>query len=151
VLIVAIAVCAPSAVRADGATATVGGGLDVTRDGAGVAWDARVGFGSRDLVGLELGFVGTDHALDGDAVAAALRIAPWARRAWTPYALLGVGWQRYDTTDAMMRAPGDAATWPAGGGILVRLGGGVVLDARATYRASSLDSWTAGASLGLEL
>ncbi|HEY1554823.1 MAG TPA: hypothetical protein VGF94_08315 [Kofleriaceae bacterium] len=156
-IILAIAVCAPRAVRADGVTATVGGGLDVAHDGTGVAWGTRVTIGSRDLLGLELGFVGTDHALagggslDGNAVDAAVRLAPWPRHAWTPYAFAGLGWQRYDTSGSMMRAPADAPTWPAGGGLQFRLGGGVVLDARATYRASTIDSWTAGASLGLEL
>ncbi len=189
VLLSALLVAVPALAHADepftrvGVTATVGGGVTGFTDsamqgiaGAGLAWNARVAVGSRWPFALELGYLGTgttlssmgNATLEGETLDAALRYAVTPRARWTPYAQIGVGWRVFHVVGAstQLMPPGmwtsdRSLVVPASVGMQFRLGTGIVLDTRGTYRASEgpamvrdatgMDAWEVTLSLGAEL
>jgi len=181
-LLSALVLIAPAVAHADepltrvGVTAMVGGGVtgftdSTMRDiaGAGLAWNARLTVGSRWPFAIEIGYLGTgttlnamgNATLEGETLDAGLRYAVAPRAAWTPYALVGVGWRTLHVVGASTQLM-PAGMWtsessvvvPASVGLQYRAGGGIVLDARGTYRASQsagTDGWEVTAGIGAEL
>lgn len=147
-----------------------------------LVWSFRATFGSHIPLGMEASYVGTLSNIDtpaddnarllGSEVDAALRWNILPHYAWNPFLFGGVGWQRYDVTNAELSiadtgiSDTDAlAAFPVGAGISYRGTSGIVVDVRGTYRFAStsdlivdgagvnadLDSWEASAALGYEL
>jgi opacity protein-like surface antigen len=130
----------------------VGGAMRADSD-TGAAWDARVTVGTRSILAVEAGYVGSvnrvdgavndghisSHGVDGD-----LRIQlPYRVQ---PYVFGGVGYNRMHLNSEGMSDPFLAASFrrddnqlavPAGGGVSAYLGRHrhATLDARFTYRA----------------
>ena len=141
-----------------GTSLTVGGGvmnfierapLAVTTPGG--MWNARLAVGTRSVVGLEAGYLGTAQDIDatdlapgawllGNGVEGALRInAPltFAQGMVAPYAVGGLGWQRFDLVNegvntSSVQDADNVMTIPVGVGVNTVLGG-LQLDARAMY------------------
>jgi hypothetical protein len=133
----------------------------------GVTWDARLGFGSRSFLGLEVAYVGAmrsaafgDNDITQHGAEAALRLQyPYVTGPWLvePFALGGIGWSRLSIDNF----PGDEDSDNLG---VVPLGAGVTLgygrflvDGRFTYRATfsedigdNLQNWAVVGSLGYE-
>jgi hypothetical protein len=143
----------------------------------GGSWDLRFGLGTREVIALELAYVGTAHrigaigmdeaTLMSAAFEAALRLHV-ADGAWRPYFLLGVAsrhyyldYAEYNTSD--MGNQDDVLEVPFGMGLSFRRDR-VVLDARAVYRPaaytnfvktepderSPLDNYDLSARVGIE-
>jgi hypothetical protein len=144
----------------------------------GGSWELRLGIGTRSLAGVELAYTGSAHdvatsGLDVDAYAirngveGAVRLnAPLVMRRWTlaPFALLGLGWARYDLVNAAVntstvRGHDNVLVVPLGVGVGASFHG-FMADARFTYRAAfddqflgrgvDLHTWTVGANVGRE-
>jgi hypothetical protein len=141
-----------------GASVTVGGGvmnyterapLAVTNPGG--LWNARVALGTRSVVGLEAGYLGTAQDIDAagldsgaflvsNGAEGALRInAPFTfeQGMIAPYAVGGLGWQRFDLVNegantSSVEDVDNIMTVPMGVGISTVLSG-FDLDARAMY------------------
>ncbi|MDP2343610.1 MAG: hypothetical protein Q8O67_21805 [Deltaproteobacteria bacterium] len=160
----------------------LGGGVAVRQNPREVVvggyWDARVGVGTRSVLGAEAAYVGsardiTAPGLNSDAVLVSnglegvarinLPIEP-ANTGWLiePFAFGGLGWSRFNiSTDnantSSIDDVNDVMTLPVGLGMALGYGG-VTLDARATFRPAvgpgfeenSLNAWGLGAALGFE-
>ncbi len=160
----------------------VGGGVtdfakSATKDrfDTGVAWDVRLGVGSRYYVGVEAAYVGA--ALNAKGAGPDLRMNgaegvvrvqyPYASGRWLvePFAFGGLGWNHLTLNNA---APGvkdsdEIGVVPFGAGVTVAHDRFLV-DARFTYRTAfnedlalgasqatpNLERWAVGASVGYE-
>ena len=139
----------------------VGGGVNsFTESGAddltdvGGAWEARVGIGSRSIIGAEVAYVGTARdivalGLDSDAFLVSNGLEGVARLnvpitpddttvLIEPYTFAGLGWNRFNISSdepntSSLDDVDNVLSVPLGIGIAVGFSG-VTLDARATYR-----------------
>jgi hypothetical protein len=177
-----------------GVSATLGGGVvgfteETMRDttsSVGGLWDLRVTIGSHIPLGLDISYLGSATNVDGlptgesgtligTTLEGALRFNMLPHYAWNPYIFAGVGWQRYDVTeanvslsDAGMNDQDDLLEFPMGLGLAYRMGG-LVADLRGTFRATTdedlvlenptsptsddfarLHTWQASAAIGYE-
>jgi hypothetical protein len=172
-----------------GIEATLGAGaigfIDETARNAtqtGAAWDARLMFGSRLPIAIEGAYVGsvqniealglgTSSLLLGNGVEGTLRVN-LSRARVQPYLFGGVGWTRYQLTNAQSNTSSllgsdDVGTVPLGGGLSARLGTAFILDVRGTYRATfggdmfqgvalntdssnAMQTWSAAGRIGFE-
>jgi hypothetical protein len=120
----------------------------------GAAWDARVTFGTRSLLGVEVAYVGAYNQLGGRDVSGP---APYLMQAGLdsdlrvnllpfrvqPYVFGGVGWNHMDVFNrsadpvvgAQFRGADNQLSVPAGAGLAGYFGRHATLDARFTYRA----------------
>jgi hypothetical protein len=146
----------PSYVDRVGVSLTVGAGIstfldqdtrDFTQPGAG--WAARMSIGTRELLGVELGYTGTAQeidalGLDNDAVLmsngvdAALRLNFGSESAMQPFLFGGLGWRHYNVTNAdtntsSIKDEDDVIEFPVGAGLGFRAGG-LALELRTTFR-----------------
>jgi hypothetical protein len=177
-----------------GVSAIIGGGvagftdrtMRDTTSSVGGLWDFRLTLGTHVPLGLELGYTGTatnlkglpaqNGTLIGTTAEAALRYNVLPHFMWTPYVFAGVGWQRYDVTnanvtlsDSGMNDHDNLLEFPMGAGLAYRMSG-FVLDLRGTFRAATdqnlvlktaatsptsndfapMHTWQASAALGYE-
>jgi hypothetical protein len=118
----------------------------------GAAWDARLGFGNKELIGGEVAYIGSAQELRaagldrGASVLASgvegdLRINLVPRSFVVPYVFGGIGWTRYDVVGTQVLNPtirerDNVWSVPAGAGIAFHTPVGLVLDMRGTYRAA---------------
>jgi hypothetical protein len=166
------ALIAPQYVHADepwtevGVTAVVGGGVtgatgeSMRGAGVGLLWTVRVAVGSRRPLAVELGYLGTatdaaQGTLSTSIAEAALRVQPWPRAMWSPYAFAGVGLQHAELVATAMAIgePGLAAhslAVPLRAGVQLRDTHGLVVDVRAAFRGGASDAWEASTAVGLE-
>jgi hypothetical protein len=165
-----------------GASVSVGGGLvqftdSATRDYAteGAGWEGRIAFGTKKILSVEAGYLGSLHAIDalgldsnanllGTNVEGALRINLLTGKL-QPFLLAGAGWGHYNLTNNSTNTSDVAnsdniAEFPFGVGVGYKQGN-MLFDARAVYRttsnvdmfadnASALNSWSATLRLGFE-
>ncbi|HUH04199.1 MAG TPA: outer membrane beta-barrel protein [Kofleriaceae bacterium] len=177
----------PRLMSEHGMSAMIGGGVFGFTDpdttdfiDVGSAWEARFAFGTREMIGTEVAYTGSAQnidaaGLDGDAVLvstgleALARMNVFGRRAWQPYAVAGIGWRRYDVTNAdfntsSVRADDNVLEIPLGVGVAYRVNQ-LVLDVRGTFRPTldndliaetpaepdtQLHNWAATARVGFE-
>jgi hypothetical protein len=178
-----------------GVSTILGGGVsgftDSTMRGAtadvGGLWDLRVTVGTHIPLGIELGYVGTatnlrglpagqNGTLVGTTFEGALRYNVLPHFPATPYLFAGIGWQRYDVTnanvtlsDSGMNDMDNLLEFPMGAGMAYRMSG-FVFDVRGTFRATTeqnlvlerattsptsedfapMHTWEASAALGYE-
>lgn len=170
-----------------GAGLLLGGGVqDFTgsniRSVTGTAgfWNARMVFGTRQIVGFEAAYVGSAQSiemlgLDSDAMLlsngaeGAVRVnLPMTRTSYSlvePFGFVGAGWSRYHVANTPVNtssvAPNDdILAVPYGAGVAFGYRG-FMADARFTYRSTfyndllrtsggRLDNWTAGGQVGFE-
>lgn len=180
----------PTLVTGIGIGVHIGGGIggftgDTVRDAvdsnvAGM-WTVRATLGTHVPLAIDLAYVGSaatitplgdDGSLVGTAFEGAVRWNVLPHFAWNPYVFVGLGWQRYDTSDVELSTADtgladddDLAVVPMGIGFAYRSRSGMVFDVRGTYRVAggsslvespdggdaSLDTWEASATLGYEL
>jgi hypothetical protein len=166
-----------TAVELGGGVVNFTGSTARSMTNAGGAWDLRLAFGTRSILGLEAAYVGSAQGisaigLDPDAVLvgnggeAALRLnAPLAYRGSLvePFAFGGGGWTRYNVVNdnfntSIVREKDDVLTVPFGAGLAASFQG-FMFDARFTYRVlynqqllgnANLDNWIASANIGSE-
>lgn len=147
-----------------GVTNFIGDGAQDLTDFGGT-WDVRVAIGTRQIVGLEVAYVGAAFDVDGasddayllgNGAELLLRLnAPIERGGGglvEPYLLGGVGWTDWtvanDDTDALGLGRDSVMTLPLGAGVATVLAG-YVIDARFMYRpAFDEDLFGAGVDLG---
>ncbi len=144
----------------------------------GGAYTARLGIGTRQLVGFEVAYVGTAQdvdalGLDDDAVLISNGVEGVARLnigtfQLQPYILGGVGWKRYDMVNedfntSSIEDNDDVIEFPVGGGLSWRYEG-FLLDGRGTYNFATeedliadvatddqgLDTWNVTLKAGVE-
>jgi hypothetical protein len=171
----------------------IGGGVagftdELMRDSieneVGGLWSARVSIGTHIPIGLDLNYVGSASALRtladedngtliGTTLEAAARINLLPHNVVNPYIFGGIGWQRYDVSDANfaqsatgLRSEDDLVVFPLGAGLSFRSLTGLVVDVRGTVRVADdsgllslregtdgnaeLHTWEASAALGYE-
>jgi hypothetical protein len=144
---------------------------------AGGAWNLRLAFGTRSIVGLEAAYVGSaqnitavgldpNATLLGNGAEAALRLnAPLVYQSSLvePFAFGGFGWTRYNVVNdnfntSNIRERDDVMTVPVGAGIAAS-SHGFIFDARFTYHLlfnqdlignANLDNWMVSANIGSE-
>jgi opacity protein-like surface antigen len=144
---------------------------------AGGAWDLRLGWGTRRLLGMEAAYIGSlnkmsaagldpDAMLLGTGVEGALRLnIPVAYRTSMiePFGLAGLGWTRFDLINEDFNASAvnekdHILTVPVGAGVAIAVNG-LMIDARYTYRFAyrenligntNLDNWIVSANIGSE-
>lgn len=174
-----------------GVGVTVGGGLsgftdaamrDVVSNDTGGLWDLRATIGTHTPIGLDISYLGTASSLQtlsgadngtliGTTVEGAIRYNILPHFDWNPYVFAGVGWQRYNVTDAQfaqsdtgLEDSDDLVEYPMGAGIAYRDLSGLVLDLHGTFRAAGdstllteqtgdnakLHTWEASAAIGYE-
>ena len=138
-----------------GVEATVGGGVtgfvdelarSVTNTGG--SWDARMTFGTRLPVAVEVAYIGSAQGivalgpgnaiLLGNGTEGTLRIN-FTTAPIQPYVFGGGGWTHYQVTNtpaplASMRSGDNVGTVPTGIGLSLRLTKELVIDLRGTYR-----------------
>ncbi len=154
-----------------GFSLTAGGGVMAMSDSraraflsTGGAYTARLGIGTRSLVGLEAAYVGsaqniTAFGLDSSAALVSnglegdLRINV-GTQAFQPYVLAGVGWKRYDLVNenfntSSVRSQDDVIEIPFGAGLSWRSSGGFILDGRFNYRFTTNEDLIPGIGTGL--
>jgi hypothetical protein len=134
----------------------------------GLTWDARLGFGSRSFLGLEVAYVGAmrsaavgDNDITQHGAEANLRLQyPYVMGPWLiePFALGGIGWSRLsiDNVPGGAEDTDNLGVIPLGAGITVGYGR-FLIDGRFTYRATfsedigeDLQNWAVVGSLGYE-
>ncbi len=144
---------------------------------AGGAWDLRVTYGSRQILGWEVAYLGSAHPLNdlttppgayvmSNGAETALRLnAPTQQGSWlvVPFALAGVGWNYYRSVDVgasgLLNGSDNLFTIPLGLGVAASYHG-FTADVRLTYRPTlddelfvnnaSMRAWTAGGHVGYE-
>lgn len=120
---------------------------DFTNPGGG--WGARLSIGTRELLGLELGYSGTAQeidalGLDNDAILvsngldAALRLNLGPELPVQPFLFGGLGWRHFNVTNAdtntsSIKEEDDVLEFPVGAGIAFKAGG-AALELRTTFR-----------------
>lgn len=141
-----------------GMSASVGGGIvgftdTDTTDFADVggSWEARLAVGTRRMLGAEIAYTGGAHnidalGLDSSAVLVSTGLEALGRVNLTtvalqPYILAGVGWRRYDVTNAdfntsSVNEDDNVLEIPLGVGVAYRYKG-LVVDVRALFRAAA--------------
>lgn len=146
---------APSLMMPYGMSLSVGGGfIGFTDDDAqnftdtGGSWEARFALGTRTMWGAEFAYTGAAQdvdalGLDNDAYLISTGFEALGRfnfltEQWQPYVLAGVGYRRYDLTNADFNtsAVNDSDNLfeiPFGGGVSWRYRG-LIVDARLMYR-----------------
>lgn len=149
---------APSLMTPYGMEASVGGGIIGFTDGdandftdVGGSWQARLLVGTRTMWGVEVAYTGAAHSvdalgLDNDAILVSTGLEALGRfnfltQEWQPYLVAGLGWRRYDVTNADFNtsAVSDSDNLleiPLGGGLAYR-SGGLVIDLRLMFRAAA--------------
>jgi hypothetical protein len=140
-----------------GLAVTVGGGAgdfigEDMRDMTGVAgaWDARVIFGTKQIVGVEAGYLGSLQSIDalgldtdaqlmsnGAEALVRLHFLPGMIQ---PYAFAGAGWRRYDLTNvetntSSVTEKDDVFEIPVGLGVSFRYEH-LLIDVRGAFRPS---------------
>lgn len=170
--------------RSPGGTAILmGGGLgsfitERARDLTGMsgAWDLRAVGGTRQVVGLEIAYVGSLTYLKGaefgpdefifrNGAEGSVRVngpIVFTTGLFEPFLFAGIGWNRYslgnESDQTLVRSKDDLMVLPVGGG-LAGSWRGLMLDARFTYRPAfdedlfgdtGLATWGANLSLGGE-
>lgn len=175
-----------------GVSTTLGAGVtgftnqtmrDTVTSGVGGLWNLHVTIGSHTPLGIDLGYIGTvaeinalsrtqSGTLIGTTMEGALRYNILPHNAWTPYAFVGVGWQRYDISggdfrlsDSGINESDNSVVFPLGLGVAYRDRNGLVLDLHGTFRANTnpglvlenggtdyapMHTWEAGAAVGYE-
>jgi opacity protein-like surface antigen len=155
---------------------------DVVTSDIGGLWDLRLTIGSHIPIGIDLSYVGTAYQLEtlsgidngtliGTAFEATVKWNILPHYLLNPYIFAGVGWQRYDVTDANfstaasgMRDDDDVVEFPFGAGFQYRDFSGLVVDVRGTFRATDdssllrdpdgdfadLHTWEVSAGIGYE-
>ncbi len=174
-----------------GAALLLGGGVTQGATGEmrdvvdpGFLWSVRLTSNTNRVLATELHYTGSTQALHasgldenarllGTQLGGNLRLnVPLfvGNGLLEPFAFGGAGWGRYDLYDAMVNSSGirpsdHIAVFPLGVGLAIASGGGWMLDARVSYRATlnddlmraangrpeSLASWSAELALGTEL
>ncbi|HTM19589.1 MAG TPA: outer membrane beta-barrel protein [Kofleriaceae bacterium] len=149
----------PTYIDRVGVSMTLGAGVsgfidrdtrDFTQPGAG--WQARLAIGTRELLGLELGYTGSAQAidalgLDSDAMLvsngmdADLRLNLGPETTVQPFVFGGMGWRHYNVTNTSTRTSSvkdndDVLEFPVGAGLGFRAAG-VALELRGTFRPAS--------------
>jgi hypothetical protein len=165
---IAVTLIAPNSVLADdpwtevGVSMEVGGGVTGAAGeafhhaGPGLLWTTRLTAGSRRPFALELGYAGAvEDTLSRSIAGVALRVQPWPRATWCPYAFVGAGWQHAELvatsmTMADVGLAADALVVPIGAGVQLRDPHGFVVDARGAVRGGASDAWEASTAIGLE-
>ncbi|MCX5747159.1 MAG: hypothetical protein NT062_32210 [Proteobacteria bacterium] len=174
-----------------GVSTVLGGGVSgftdatmrtATTSDVGGLWDLRVTIGSHTPIGVDLSYVGTaaniqsmtgmERTLVGSAFEGAVRYNVLPHSAVTPYAFVGIGYQRYDISgntftlsDTAMNQHDNVAIVPMGAGLSFR-DAGWVAELRGTFRAAAssevvldkvggskfapMHSWATTAALGYE-
>jgi hypothetical protein len=167
-----------------GSTVTLGGGVMNFTGGAargatqsGGAWDLRLGWGTRSILGFEAAYIGSANKLSvsgldpsavllGTGAEGNLRLnAPFPVRDTLiePFGLAGLGWTRFDIINddfnmSNVREKDHVMTVPVGAGVAMAVRGFMV-DARYTYRFvyredlignTNLDNWIVSANIGSE-
>jgi len=165
-----------------GMSASIGGGVLGFTDAStnnnidvGGGWEARLGVGTRSIVGVEAAYTGSASninalGLDNSAILVSnglegdVRLNLAGYFAVTPYVFGGVGWRRYDLTNADFNTSDvndqdDVMEIPVGAGIEYRYRG-FLFDARGTFRPAfnddllgpgrELHTWAATGRLGFE-
>jgi hypothetical protein len=167
-----------------GSMVTLGGGvMNFTGAGArsvargGGAWDLRLGWGTRNIVGFEAAYMGSANKLSaagldpnamllGTGAEGALRLnMPLAYRdsLFEPFGFGGLGWTRFDIINddyntSNVSEKDHVMTVPVGAGLAMAVRGFMV-DARYTYRFvyredlignTDLDNWIVSANIGSE-
>jgi hypothetical protein len=176
----------------------VGGGVqqftnDAVQDATdmGGMWEVRAAFGTNTLLAIEAAYVGSatpiktilgpdqDATLVGTGIEGDLRLNLIPAESFSPFVFGGLGWKRYDVANADFRTASTGIAdednlleVPFGGGFAVH-SGGLVLDARFTFRAAvgedlvideddadvditddasaeRMDNWAVNAGLGFE-
>jgi len=139
-----------------------GGGLTNSLDrdtedvvGLGGAWDARFAFFNRNLLGFELGYIGSAQevfndttVLLGNGVEANLRLNLLPDAVGQPYAFAGVGWSYYKFARSAIEGNDSVVHVPAGLGLSLKLYRGLTLDVRGTVRAAFDDELFDGLNVG---
>lgn len=147
-----------------GITTILGGGVtgftdetmrDSVSSSVGGLWNLRVTLGSHVPLALEVGYIGSTASIDaligsqsgrllGTTAEGALRFNVLPHNDWTPYALAGVGWQRYDVTggkfnlsDTGIQEGDNSIEFPMGAGFSYRAPGGLVVDVRGVFRVNT--------------
>jgi hypothetical protein len=176
-----------STILGGGVAGFTGSTMRATTADVGGLWDLRVTIGSHIPLAVELGYVGTatnlrglpagqNGTLVGTAFEGALRYNVLPHHLATPYLFAGIGWQRYDVTeanvtlsDAGMNDKDNLLEFPMGVGMAYRMSG-FVFDVRGTFRAATeqnlvleqptasptssdfakMHTWEASAALGYE-
>jgi hypothetical protein len=176
-----------STILGGGVTGFTDSTMRSTTADVGGLWDLRVALGTHIPLGIELGYVGSatnlrglpagqDGTLLGTTVEGALRYNMLPHFVATPYLFAGVGWQRYDVTnanvtlsDSGMNDKDTLLEFPMGAGLAYRMDG-FVFDLRGTFRAATeqdlvlkqptisptssdfapMHTWEASAALGYE-
>jgi hypothetical protein len=140
---------------AHGRSFLVGGGLQGftarnARDttDVGGTWEARFGFGTRDILGFEAAYVGSTQelnalGLDRDAMLTSHGVEGNLRLNMSntqvvPYIFTGAGWRRYSITNAdinlsSIRDVDNVMEIPAGAGLTWRISS-VIVDLRGVFR-----------------
>ncbi len=167
---------------------TIGGGVegftsDIADDTTdiGGSWDLRVEFGTRFPLSVEAAYVGTAQnikgltgadsgTLIGTTAEAALKFNVDTGSVFRPFAFAGLGWRRYDVTDAEfttaavgIRDQDNLMVFPLGGGVRYDYRG-IGADLRFTFRpaieedlildtsrdsgAAAMHTWNVGAHVG---
>jgi hypothetical protein len=167
-----------------GATVELGGGvMNFSGSGAraltnvGGAWDLRLGWGTRSVIGFEAAYVGSANGLNvagldsnavllGTGAEGNLRLnAPliYGDTLVEPFAFGGAGWTRFDIVNddfntSALQQRDHVLMVPVGGG-LAATHRGLLFDARFTYRwafnedlagGTNLDNWIVSANIGSE-
>lgn len=182
----------PAFWNGNGVAAVASGGItgfmdkavrDVLSSAVGGAIDLRVTLGSRRPFSLDVSYLGiganlrapsggAGGVLDGTTFETTFRYNFIAGATWNPYAFIGLGWQHYairgatfDLMDAGMRTHDNLVDAPLGAGLAFHHPSGLVVDVRATLRATqdnhliretptahaAMDSWQLAAGIGYEL
>lgn len=148
----------PNLLTPYGMSASIGGGVMGFTDSnmtdfadVGGAWEARLAIGTRRMVGAEVAYTGgaqniTALGLDSNAVLVSTGVEALGRVNFTtialqPYVIAGVGWRRYDVTNADFNTSSvsdkdNVLEIPMGIGLAYRYRGFVV-DARGIFRAAA--------------
>jgi hypothetical protein len=155
----------------------------VTSDVQGL-WGVKATIGSHIPIGIDVAYIGTATDVDsltgfgngtlvGTTLEAALRWNMLPHYQLNPYIFAGLGYQRYDVTDANftlsangMRDEDNSLVVPMGAGLAWRDPSGLTLDAHGTFRANTnsellisrvnpgefanMHTWEASANIGFE-
>ena len=142
-----------------GLSVAAGGGVrgfsdQTTRNATdtGAAWEARVGVGMNNWVGVEAAYIGSWHGLNGqfdsggsnvdiygNGVEGNLRVNLTQEFPVQPYVLAGVGWTHYTVNEDGVPAGGtlndedNVLETPVGAGVATKIGP-ALLDVRGTFR-----------------
>lgn len=118
-------------------------------------WDLHLTLGSHIPIAFEAGYIGSAGRINsltttqfgtlvGTTVEGAVRWNVLPHNAFDPFLFVGVGWQRYDITNASFRLSDQGINdsdnmivYPMGGGVQWRDSSGLVIDVRGTYRPTT--------------